>query len=359
MAPRYVRATGGTDSGEAATFGAGWATLEYAFDNVDAGDILYICSNVSNKFTISAKVDIDTTSGTATNRIQVLGADLVDGSPYNGAGFAYITTASTITALWDIADAMHYYFVKDIYFDGGGSGNASYCVQNPAAGNTDVWEWDNCRFTNASSHGLYLFVRGDVDGPWHFNGCEIDSNGKGGSGNGVGGPTANRILVNYNNCIIRDNADYGVRTGIASQENTAYFTDNVVYRNGGSGLHLVTAAAAQIKVSGSVFFDNGGSGLEITASDDLFVVAFENNIFSENDVYGIDTNGGTVNQVLSADYNCYYDNGSGHIDILSGTPPGTHNVTSDPKFVNTTAGSEDFGLQSGSPCLGAALGYVS
>lgn len=94
-----------------------------------------------------------------------------------------------------------------------------------------------------------------------------------------------------------------------------------------------------VKIYNNVFFDNQ----QYAAAHERYFTAttlFEvrNNIFSNN-------TGGVVSLPgLVADYNCLYANGNNTITGLG-------NITSNPLFVNTTAG--DFHLSTGSPCIDA------
>jgi len=353
MADKYVRATGGSDGNTGLSFAQGWATLQYAFDNLSTLDVLHICSDVSNKFTISANVDVDTTTGTITAPIYVKGADLVDGSPYDGAGQAYIVTASTITGMWNIANGYSYYYCCDLNFDGGGSGNGASAILSSGTSSAG-WTFLNCRFTNCSSHGINAYVRpGVTGGIWTLTFCEVDNNGKGGTGIGIANSAvSNRCMVNVHHCNIHDNADDGFRLGNASSVVFASIFGTVFFRNGASG--LLIAGDSPVLVSSNVFFDNGQDGLEFNASDNMIIHGFVNNIFSENDAYAINTNS-QANRFPCSGYNCYYNNTSGNID--TGSIPGHSNITSDPKFVNTGIGTEDFDFQSGSPCLDTGIGY--
>ena len=346
MADKFVRATGGSDANDGLSFANGWATLQYAFDNLSAGDNLYICSDDSNKFTVTAQIDIDTTSGAATNRIRVIGADLVDGSAYDGSGFAYITTASSITALIVIASSMNYYSITDIHLDGGGSGNATHCIENSSTGANANWQWYNCRFTNADSHNISIYSRGEVDEPWIFENCEIDSSVN------VSGiypqSTLNRAYVNIINCIIRDNDEYGAYVGV-TLDVVIIIKGNVVYGNGLIGINILSGTNVQAIICNNVFHGNGGDGFK----SNCFLGYFKNNIFSNNGGYGAFIT--DIDYVIFADKNCYYNNTSGDMDV--GTPPGSNNITSDPEFTNISAGSEDFTLKSTSPCIDSGTGY--
>ncbi len=350
----FVRSTGGNDGNSGVDFANGWATLEKAYDTVAAGEELRICSTAGSPFTISAPVDIDTTSGTVANPITVRGGDLTDGSPYNGAGQAYIVTTSSIASLFDIESGMSYYNHFDIYFDGGGSGKATHCIETSTANEFHAWVWKNCRFTNADTDGLDLYLRSGGMKPWTFVNCEIDNNGKGGV-TGIGicfNDTTSRCWFNMFGCNIHDNLGHGARLGVDDRDSYVSFVGNNIYDNGGSGIYVL--GDGQMAFQNNVFYGNTASGLLINGSDEALFPAFLNNIFSTNGAYAIDTNA-QDDRFIMADYNCYYNNTSGSID--TGSIQGNNNITADPKFVSVVDGSEDFRLQGDSPCIDVGFGY--
>jgi len=55
--------------------------------------------------------------------------------------------------------------------------------------------------------------------------------------------------------------------------------------------------------------------------------------------------------MLTEDHNCAYDN----VDDWDGITPDGTSITDDPDFVSNVAGSEDFHLQAGSPCINAGV----
>jgi hypothetical protein len=127
------------------------------------------------------------------------------------------------------------------------------------------------------------------------------------------------------------------------------------YDNGGDA--LICTSGGQIVIKNNVFFANDSDGIYISSATNCSPIHVVNNIFRSNGGYGINMNSIDTDLIGYCDYNCYSNNSSGAIDIFGGTPPGSNNVTSDPKFVSETDGSEDFNLQSDSPCKNAGYGY--
>ena len=62
MATYYVDPDAGSDGAAGTAFGTAWATTQKALDTVAAGDEVRLCKSATE--TISAIIDLDTTSGT-------------------------------------------------------------------------------------------------------------------------------------------------------------------------------------------------------------------------------------------------------------------------------------------------------
>ena len=365
MAVKYVRATGGSDANNGTTFALGWATLAYAFSGsnasrVAAGDTLAICADTgANAFVLTASVSPDYPGApTYFNPVYLAGYSMA-GLPLTNGSFAKITTASTLASgLFSLPTASNFLYTRfsNLLFDGGGSGKASYAIStNLQSNNGHVF--NNCRFTNCSSHGIYGSWQNGVGYPWRFLQCEIDNNGKGGSGNGIASTSSARGNIYMRGCSIHNNAGYGVQFG-----DVGIFINNLIYKNSNDGIQNTQAGGQNITCifEGNVFFGNTGDGLEVQST--AWIGSIVNNIFRSNGGYGIRTNGMDVDMLNMAlmTNNCSHNNTSGHIDINGGVLPGLGNITSNPLFTSETAGSENFSLQSGSPCINAGynpLGY--
>ena len=204
-----------------------------------------------------------------------------------------------------------------------------------------------CRIDNASGDGIFD-QESDNDAAKVYIDTEIDSNGDRGI-DSLGTIRGGHTMIN---CRIHDNVSHGIEETVGAPKG-GYF-GCIIYDNGGDGIQ-VNNTLENITFMGNVFFGNAGDGLELRA-DSRFVTVL-NNIFRSNGGYGIFTNTATNGIFAFADFNCFSNNTSGAIDINGGTPPGDDNVTADPLFTSETDGSEDFTLQTGSPCLDVGFGY--
>lgn len=341
MADYFVRSSGGSDGNTGLSFAQGWATIQYALDTVNTeGDRILICADGNHLPT--AQIDIDTNAIDDDDPIIILSANAtgtIDGTQatisgaslpanttmfsYNLTGFSYKWENLRITGATD----------HNILFTSTANGHASYI---------------DCRIDSATDHGVRI-EESDSDFNVNFINCEVDSNGA-----GIGVNTNQRGGTKVINCSIHDNTNIGYAEGARWGKVVAI--GNLIYDNGGDGIKLYYPSVSAV-IMGNVIFGNSGDGLDSdnnVISGHFMII---NNIFRSNGGYGINTNTATNNIFAFADYNCYSNNTSGAIDIGGGTPPGSNNVTSDPQFVSETDGSEDFTLQSGSPCLDVGFGY--
>lgn len=118
---------------------------------------------------------------------------------------------------------------------------------------------------------------------------------------------------------------------------------------GGSATCKVDSRAENNRVYCNTL-DNNTKGLESSFGN--LVGDVQGNIFSNND-YGIRviSNGPDASLPTTEKYNCFYNNATEDIDD-DGTPVTIDDtsISGDPKFVD--AASEDYNLQSTSPCIG-------
>lgn len=338
MATKYVRASGGSDAADGTTFANGWATLQYAFDQAANWDDLVICGD----FTISATVDVDAVAGTLDAPKRVRGAD-ASGNLHAGAAQTTITTTTnglTNGLIGMGATNSDYYYWYDLKFDGGGSGKATNGWRSATNDAADYCQFFNCRFTNASGAGFYCAN----NARYQFVDCEFDSNGKGGTAQGY--YTANtRGHNDFYNCTFHDNTG----TGATSNVSQSAFWFCLFYDNSTDGM-LIGGNASWHTFLNCVFALNDGDGLEFASGS--YVTTLMNNIFSSNGNYGIRSTSRDADSFTVAwRNNHFYNNTSGKYS--EGTPLGTY-TEGDPKFISTTDGSENFGLQKDSPCIAAA-----
>lgn len=138
----------------------------------------------------------------------------------------------------------------------------------------------------------------------------------------------------------------------------------------GCSFHDISANAMRLcngaKVYNSVFYDVSGDAIygsiytisgctffrnSIDACHGAFIVV--DNIFSDSGGYGID--GSYISYLYSN--NLFYNNTLGDANLTAGGQgTGLNSITGqDPLFTNTTAGSVDLSLQTGSPAIGAGF----
>lgn len=84
MANRYVRTTGGSDANGGTSVADGWATVQFAVDNISTGDTLYLCvMGGGETFTPSAAIDVDafsTVNSAATTLVGANSSGTIDGT---------------------------------------------------------------------------------------------------------------------------------------------------------------------------------------------------------------------------------------------------------------------------------------
>jgi len=171
-------------------------------------------------------------------------------------------------------------------------------------------------------------------------------------------PTVESFSISYS--IIEDS-----ETGLTLAECTIPITvSNCVFRNGGSGVWAGNCTGG-VNVFNSIFHDITGStghrssGLRFYIRDNDFTVVLKNNIVLSCSTGTFVHQIGTGNLTLNISNNCYYNNNADFI-TQNGTesvftPATTGHVTADPKFTGITKGSEDYHLQSSSPCKGTGV----
>lgn len=339
MATYYVRASGGNDGSDGTTFAGGWATIQKAADTASAGDTVFICSDGSHA--PSAAVDFDSSAGSRAAYILFKGAG-VDGSDDGSVPIINGSGLPSSTDLFNINLASICVKFEGLRLTEATQNNVN--IANTI--NAGIVIFYRCRLDNALGDGIY-HQESDTGFVMELINTEIDHNGDCGidsAGAGRGGLKVIGSSVHHNT-----NAGIEEAPGTVSR---AIIESSLFYKNGGDGLKFINIAYGPV-ILNSVFFGNGGDGIEFLTTSDAIVM--KNNIFRLNGGYGINTSTGTLRNFSYCDYNCYSSNTAGDIDINSDTPPGTHNLISDPKFVSETDSSENFNLQSDSPCINAGM----
>ncbi len=146
-------------------------------------------------------------------------------------------------------------------------------------------------------------------------------------------------------------------------------TENYLHDN---GIGLAIWNTDDVGVSHNILDQNTTQGIDIWQSNDVNVdhntilasqtkeginiggvmddLTIKNNILASHAEEGIETNGLTFTS-FSHDYNCFYENVTGNI---SGYSIGANSIIGDPMFQDYS--SQNFYLQTGSPCLGSGEG---
>lgn len=354
----FVRTTGSDDS-TGKSYAQALLTLQAGYDSLVAGDTLRICGNLTGQtYTVSATIDVDMNNstkaqGTTTSKIKVYASDTVDGSIYNGTGRVLITTSSTLASGLLAFDSVATYMDhQDFVYNGGGTGKAEYCISTTRANDKAVGNrFLNCGFTNADNHGIYYrSINSGTAGKLYLERCEINNNGKGGTGWGMYSPFTSRATWDLIGCSVHDNPSGGAEVYSYSLVENCLF-----YDNDGDGLkNTTTANTGWLTVVNNTFVANSGDGCDIAALGGSTLIV-TGNIARSNGAYGYNFNGSAIDRFLRIDYNCASNNTTNPTDINSNVLPGTHNVTGDPLFVSETDGAENFNLQTGSPCKNVGL----
>jgi len=230
VAEYYVRSTGGSDGNTGLSFAQGWATLAYAYATIPSGSTLYICSTESSPFSLTSIFSVGAS-------LLYIGANLTDGSPYNGTGKAHIRADAGITAL-----------VRDDF---------SYWTK----GNKTLWQ-DICfNGNNKATYSFYLYYASDIS-DLLFRGCDF----KNAITNGIyikSDSTPATFLggtIGFHSCNFYDNA-YGVYTyGASNYLSPILFNNCAFYGNSTSNCYFWYDA--HVTMFNCRIFRSGGNGID-------------------------------------------------------------------------------------------------
>ena len=340
MAVYYVRASGGSDGNDGLSFANGWATIQYGLSTITVGSTLLICAD--GVHTPASTLTFNNTASTITNPFIIKGASALgvdDGTMATISG-------STLPAGNDLLDfsVSEFYVLKNIR----ATASKRHGV-NVGSVFQGTLELVNCRIDNSVEVGINILSAYTTKSVKIIS-CEIDNNGTSGVYNQGNSDRSFTALIN---CSVHNNTSHGVR--VHSTNTSSLVIGNRIYRNTGSGIYI-GGSSTGYTIMNNIFFANNSRGLELSNATiggfDIF-----NNIFRSNGSYGVYIPSFNVGQIFLFDYNCSHNNTSGHINVNGGVLPGSSNVLSDPLFTNETIGSEDFSLQTGSPCLNVGYGY--
>lgn len=291
--------------GGSGALGDEW-TLQEAFDSAVAGDIVLV--KADGTYLPSARIDLDTNSGTDLNYI------VFKGCASDGTDDGTVSTISganlpaTTTLLYSNSDYMMFQNLRI-------TSATNYGFDGRALSGRVMWY--NCRIDNCSNSGVL-----NVDGHTFYY-CEFDHNGSRGAFAGTG-------FCWFNYCSFHDNGDDGV-----IMDDGCLLNHCLIYDNAGEGVYLYNESSSTI--INCVIHGNTDNGIHAINSGGHMIM---HNIIMNNGAYGINYGGSTLAKTGYADYNCYYNNTSGATTL--GSPLGSNNLTEDPNFVSVADGAEDF-----------------
>ena len=332
MAIYYVDPAAGSDAAAGTAFGTAWATTQKALDTVAAGDEVRLCKSATE--TISAAIDLDTTTGTVGNVITLI-SYAADGTVPSD-GYTISTSASISAVLNHAPSGFEYYRWIGVTFDANDSAN--FCYLNTVADGSGFTFFLRCVLKDA----IYdcFSIRGNV---WHLHGCEFTGAGR----HGISHQAANRGSTSLIDCKLHHNTSYGWDCNVGASA-----TRCLIYRNGGYGI-AAGSNATNSSWFQNTFYGNASGGLSLynAANRNQFAVA--GNTFVSNGGYGYNQQTTALNAMICM-YNHHHENTSGGA-YPSNADLGSDVITGDPLFTSTTDGSEDFTPAAGSPLVGAGL----
>lgn len=340
---------GGTDPTDVTSSDGPFTTLQKGVDTVVAGDEVRVCADGTQSPT--AKIDLDGTSGTQTNLITVKGASA------RGVDDDTIATISgaSLPATTDLFNV-------------------------PLTGGAIFYRWRSLRLTAATRHNFFI----DKDAPHYFENTRIDNAGSAGimtsasstavwltdcevdlnGADGLSSDASNRGGFRCFGCSVHDNTGWGVNNDLGMM----LLFGTLIYDNGSGGVKHSSSSANYNHTHSLInctIYGNNGDGLKLGSG--VGMINLVNTIIASNSGYGINTTSGTIDQLSVLYNNCVWNNTSGELITSDNNYDsdaefaaiGNGNISVDPKFVSTTDGSEDFALQSSSPCKAAGMHGVS
>lgn len=339
MTTYYLNPVSGNNGNAGTSFGAAWATLQYAMDNATtAGDIV-ICCNTGTEST-AAQIDADTNSGSASQYIKFVAGDA--SGNIDPAERYTVQASAAITAVLSIAGATHanYLYFRGIIFNA--NSNATYAVANPTndiTNNSHVFQ--DCTATGATSHGWYLRSVNS----WRMLNCHAYLNG----GAGVAGAAASRGACQWVGGSIHDNTGNGINLTRANSRCSAV----LIYDNGGDGVNI-ESGASQASIEWCTIYGNTGDGIDQGTAGATQITLISNTI-TANGGWGVNasTSAAQIDRIIPWDYSNIDGSNTSGTTNRSGGLPGDNNTTTDPAFTSVTDGSEDFEPTSSSPLIQA------
>lgn len=288
----YVDGENGNDgnSGSASHSGTtgAWKSIPYALTQIDSGSIpqdgdelrIMKTSDDATYYGVTGSLDVSWSS----KEVSIVGANssgTVDGTvvEINGGNL----DSSTPIMLISGSDNDNCSF-SNLSFNCGGT--AQHGVEATGSGNNGL-SWINCRFTNATSHGLYTT---SLPNYWQFINCRFDNNG----GNGLD-HYGSQFGMTYK-CLMDNNTGDGYKCGANSR-----VAECIMYNNGGYGLNINDAGSI---ICNCIIDSNGSTGVKVWGG---WTSRFVDNVITNNAGVGLSIASASAESVH---FNTSFDNNS-------------------------------------------------
>ena len=283
----YVDGENGDDNAAGTSVGSAWKTIQYAFDEIAAGNIvdgddvrILKTDDDATNYGISAKL----TCTWVNREVIINGANssgVVDGTivEINGDGLDSSTPMMEISV-----GTLDHTIFSHLKFNA--ADTAQHCVEATTP-NSHFMSFVNCQFTSATSHGVYT---NNTANYWNMINCRFDNNG------GSGYEHQHSNYAQIYKCLFDNNAGDGGRFGGAAK-----IAECVFFNNGDDGAYVNNSGAT---VCNCVFDNNTSDGLFITGGGNSLVM---NCIYTNNTAYGLKVGSGTETRQF---YNAFYNNGN-------------------------------------------------
>ena len=314
------------------------ATNGNAINNLDI-----LCTS-STGLIITATIDIDGISGSATTRVRVIGTN---------SSFVDDGTQVTIDTATTLANGLLEFFsISDFTewknFDLDANSNAAYAVNNPTTETSShVHCFIDCQFHGATLSGVR--VRGTA---WTFVNCDSYSN----TDSGFFTPSAFETV--FIGCSSHDNGDHG----FFLQAQKCLVSGCSAYDNTLDGI-FVDSNADDTRIHGCTCYSNSSDGMFIHAAADDCVVF--NNTCVDNGAFGFNI-GHPIEPLVFFGYNHANGNttnplfdGSSRDDAYFATFRGGNNLTGVPNFTAPDANPADFTPTAGSDLIDNGLQFFA
>ena len=327
----FVRKTG-SDGNAGTSAGTAWLTVDYATDNVAAGDTIYVGAGTYVEDVYPA------ISGTVGNPIKYI-AD-TDGAQTGDAGDVILSSPAGLRALYIFSrDYIEVYNFKI----SGGSSQVVYWRDSVGG------VLENCEVYNGGVYGVYLNTNAELVA----RDCNIHDNG---SASGAGFIVNGSSTLEATDCTISDNYRGCFAIGDTTTFLRCRFENNSTYGilcqggavtakncliTGGMSAQSVMAngdPANNVTLQNCTIADGSNNGIRCYGG----VFAVTNCVIANNAAYGIAYSGGT----LTRTNNLLHGNTGG--EYFGTTQDGTE-IVDDPLFVSST----DYRLRTLSPAIDA------